>query len=132
MPRRTDPNDIRAILRRDPVWSVYALGDLEPGMAAKTLWFAPDLTLVLRDYGTSILFAIGTGSVREALDHVTWPVHLQVQTDALDVAHGLKRHGTPGSATRPRPASAQAMCPSCSGCTATRPAKCRISSFHQW
>ena len=84
MPRRIDPNDIRAILRRDPVWSVYALGDLEPGMEAKARWFAPDLTLVLRDYGTSILFAIGTGSVREALDHVTWPVHLQVQADALE------------------------------------------------
>ena len=40
--------------------------------------------MVLHDYGTSILFAHGTGSIREALDHVTWPVHLQVQPDALD------------------------------------------------
>lgn len=39
--------------------------------------------MVLHDYGTSILFAHGTGSIREALDHVTWPVHLQVQPDAL-------------------------------------------------
>ncbi|MFA5909600.1 MAG: GNAT family N-acetyltransferase [Vicinamibacterales bacterium] len=84
MPRLTDQHDIRAILRRDPVWGVYALGDLAPAMFAKTLWFTPDLTLVLRDFGTSILFATGPGSVREALDHVTWPVHLQVQRDALD------------------------------------------------
>jgi GNAT superfamily N-acetyltransferase len=83
MPRRTDIDEIRALLRRDPVWSVYALGDLEPDMASKTRWFAPDLTLVLHDFDTNILFAMGTGSVREALRHVTWPVHLQVQADAL-------------------------------------------------
>lgn len=84
MPRLTDQHAIRAILLRDPAWSVYALGDLAPPMFPKTQWFAPDLTLVLHDFGTNILFAIGTGSVREALDHVTWPVHLQVQGDALD------------------------------------------------
>lgn len=84
MPRITNQHDIRTILRRDPVWSVYALGDLAPAMFAKTLWFTPDLTLVLRDFGTSILFAMGPGSVSEALDRVTWPVHLQVQRDALD------------------------------------------------
>ena len=83
MPRRTDVDEIRALLRRDPIWSVYALGDLEPVMAAKTRWFGPELTLVLHDFGTSILFAMGAGSVREALHHVTWPVHLQVRADAL-------------------------------------------------
>lgn len=91
MPRVTNTHDIRTILRRDPAWSVYALGDLAPGMLPKTQWFAPDLTLVLHDYGTSILFAMGTGSVREALDHVTWPVHLQVQQDALAE---VERHAT--------------------------------------
>lgn len=88
MPRLTDKSAIRSLLRRDPVWGVYALGDLAPPMFAKTLWFSsgagPDLTLVLHDFGTSILFASGPGSVGEALDHVTWPVHLQVQQDALD------------------------------------------------
>jgi len=53
-------------------------------MFGKCQWFTPDLTLVLHDYGTSILFAFGTGSIREALDYVTWPVHLQVQPDALE------------------------------------------------
>ena len=84
MPRLTDKNEIRACLRRDPAWSVYALGDLEPAMFPKTLWFAPDLTLLVRDYGTAILFAMGPGSVREALECVAGPVHLQVQRDALD------------------------------------------------
>jgi ribosomal protein S18 acetylase RimI-like enzyme len=88
MPRLTDKNDIRAILHRDPAWCVYALGDLSPHMFGKTQWFSseftPDLSLVLHDYGTSILFAMGAGSIREALDHVIWPVHLQVQRDALD------------------------------------------------
>ena len=83
MPPIADKNQIRTILGRDPVWCVYALGDLSPRMFPKCQWFAPDLTLVLHDYGTTILFAHGTGSIREALEHVTWPVHLQVQPDAL-------------------------------------------------
>jgi ribosomal protein S18 acetylase RimI-like enzyme len=53
-------------------------------MFVKCSWFTPDITMVLHDYGTSILFAHGTGSIREALEHVRWPVHLQVQQDALD------------------------------------------------
>ena len=84
MPRLTDKHEIRTLLRRDLAWSVYALGDLAPPMFPKTLWFAPDLTLVVQDYGTAILFAMGPGSVREALECVTGPVHLQVQRDALD------------------------------------------------
>lgn len=80
----TDKEQIRQILLRDPRWCVYALGDLTPRMFVKCRWFVPDLTLVLHDYGTSILFAMGTGSIREALDHVRWPVHLQVRHDALD------------------------------------------------
>jgi len=84
MPRLTEKNDIRAILRHDPAWCVFALGDLSPHMFGKTYWFTPDLTLVLHDYGTSILFAMGTGSIHEALGHVAWPVHLQVQRDGLD------------------------------------------------
>jgi ribosomal protein S18 acetylase RimI-like enzyme len=50
----------------------------------KTLWFTPDLTLVVHDYRTAILFAMGPGSVREALDCAAGPVHLQLQRDALD------------------------------------------------
>ena len=82
--RLTDKDQIRNILQRDRRWCVYALGDLTPRMFEKTQWFTPDLTMVLHDYGTSILFAHGIGSIREALDRVSWPVHLQVQQDALD------------------------------------------------
>lgn len=80
----TDKNDIRQRLLSDPRWCVYALGDLTDRMFVKCQWFTPDLTLVLHDYGTSILFAMGTGSIREALAHVSWPVHLQVRQDALN------------------------------------------------
>jgi ribosomal protein S18 acetylase RimI-like enzyme len=95
MPRLTDKSEIRTHLRRDPVWSVYALGDLEPPMFPKTLWFAPDLSLVVQDYGTAILFAMGPGSVREALASVAGPVHLQLQRDALDE---VARHAAVSSA----------------------------------
>jgi ribosomal protein S18 acetylase RimI-like enzyme len=97
MPLLTDRGEIRRLLRRDPAWSVYALGDLSPAMFPKTTWFTPDLTLVLRDYGTAILFAMGVGSVREALESVDGPVHLQVQRDALDV---IARHAEVTSARR--------------------------------
>jgi ribosomal protein S18 acetylase RimI-like enzyme len=80
----TDKSQIRRLLQTDPRWCVYALGDLTDRMFVKCQWFTPDLTLVLHDYGTNILFAHGTGSIREALDHVSWPVHLQVQPDGLD------------------------------------------------
>ena len=83
MPLLTDKNQIRSILQRDPRWCVYALGDLTERMFVKCRWFTPDLTLVVHDYDTSILFAHGTGSIREALDHCSWPVHLQVQEDAI-------------------------------------------------
>jgi len=96
MPPLTDRDEIGRLLRRDPAWSVYALGDLAPAMFPKATWFTPDLTLVLRDYGTAILFAMGTGSVREALATVDGPVHLQVQQDALEE---IRRHAPVSSVT---------------------------------
>ncbi|BCS31707.1 hypothetical protein TBR22_A09100 [Luteitalea sp. TBR-22] len=97
MPRLNDADEIRRLLRRDPGWSVYALGDLGPAMFPKTTWFTPDLTLVLRDYGTAILFAMGAGSVREALATLDGPVHLQVRQDALDE---IRRWSSVSSAQR--------------------------------
>lgn len=94
MPRLIDTNEIRARLRRDPAWGVYALADLAPRMFPSTHWFSPDLTLVVRDYGTAILFAMGPGSVREALHWVNGPVHLQVKRDALDE---VERHAAVSS-----------------------------------
>jgi len=83
MPSLADKDHIRTILRREPAWTVYALGDLSPRMFDKCRWYTPDLTLILRDYGTTILFATGPGSIREALSDVTGTVHLQVRADAL-------------------------------------------------
>jgi GNAT superfamily N-acetyltransferase len=83
MPQLSDKDRIRTVLNGDRRWCVYAIGDLTERMFGKCQWFTPDLTLVLHDYGTTILFAHGAGSVREALDHVSWPVHLQVREDAL-------------------------------------------------
>jgi GNAT superfamily N-acetyltransferase len=91
LPRLVDKDRIRTLLLRDRYWCVYALGDLTPRMFEKCQWFTPDLTMVLHDYGTCILFAQGAGSIREAIDHVSWPVHLQVQRDALDE---ITRHAT--------------------------------------
>ena len=85
MTRLTDPADIRAHLRTDPAWGAYALCDLSPAVLPRTQWFTPDLTLVLHDYGTCILFAMGTGSLRDALGHVTWPCHVQVRDDGFKV-----------------------------------------------
>lgn len=84
MPSLVDKFQIRARLQADRRWCVYALGDLSPRMFPKCQWFTPDLTLVLKDYGTSILFAHGIGSIEEALTHVSSPTHLQVQPDALE------------------------------------------------
>ena len=84
MPPVADKDHIRTILRRDPAWTVYALGDLSPRMFDKCRWYTPDLTMILRDYGTTILFATGPGSIREALSEVTGAIHLQVKADALD------------------------------------------------
>ncbi len=89
MARITDVSAIRACLNQDRAWSVYALGDLLPEAFAKSIWFGPDLTLVYSDYGTCILFAMGTSSLREALEHASWPVHLQVRPEALSALEPL-------------------------------------------
>lgn len=83
MPLLTDIREIRARLRRDPVWCAYALCDLSPDYFPRTRWFAPGPTLVLNAYGTSILFSTDPTSVPEALAAVSWPAHLQVREDAL-------------------------------------------------
>lgn len=94
MPRLVPAHDIRSLLCQDRLWSVYALCDLSPRMFPKTRWFVPDLTLVLHEYGTCILFAMGSRSVFESLHEVSWPVHLQVQKAALEE---VERHATVAS-----------------------------------
>ncbi|MBI2686190.1 MAG: GNAT family N-acetyltransferase [Acidobacteria bacterium] len=85
----TDRERIRERLQADPIWSVYALGDLQPGLFSKCQWFEPDLTLLFRGFDTCILFAIGQASVPEALSKAEWPLYLQVQAPALAAVEQL-------------------------------------------
>jgi GNAT superfamily N-acetyltransferase len=109
MPPLTQPSAVRALLRQDPIWSVYALGDLAPASWPKALWFTPDLTLLYRDYGVSILFALGTASLAEAIPHATFPLHLQLRPDAFAIASRLlpihRQHLMHRMAWRRRPAA---------------------------
>lgn len=64
MPATVDPGAVRAILNTDRAWSVYALGDLAPGLAEHAEWhLAPDgtpaLVLVYRGFAVPVLFAFG-------------------------------------------------------------------------
>jgi ribosomal protein S18 acetylase RimI-like enzyme len=91
MPALRDPAAIRSILLADPAWSVYALGDLAPGLFERCEWFqpatgVPALALVYRGFSTSVLFAIGEPSALvPALDELSAePVlYLQVRPEIM-------------------------------------------------
>jgi ribosomal protein S18 acetylase RimI-like enzyme len=63
MPRITDRNEIRSLLETDRAWSVYALGDLSPGLFEQCEWFRAAeqaaLALLFRGFGTPVLFTLG-------------------------------------------------------------------------
>lgn len=64
MPEITDVSQIRTILRSDPAWSVYALGDLAPGYFERCSWYIPRngdcaLALIYRGFTPPILFTLG-------------------------------------------------------------------------
>jgi ribosomal protein S18 acetylase RimI-like enzyme len=56
---------VRRLLRTDPVWSLYALGDLDPRRAKFCDWYVrgPSVALLYREFGTPILFAAGAPDV---------------------------------------------------------------------
>ena len=60
---------VRTLLREDPVWSLYALGDLDPRRAKYCDWHArgQSVALLYREFGTPILFAAGTPDVLASL-----------------------------------------------------------------
>jgi ribosomal protein S18 acetylase RimI-like enzyme len=64
--------DIRTLLRRDPPWSVYALGDLDPRRARYCEWFTrgDSVALLYHEFDTPILFAAGDPCVLDALPDV--------------------------------------------------------------
>ena len=57
-----DREEIRALLRRDPVWSLYALGDMGPAQWPHTTWHrtSDELALVYKAYSIPILWGAGT------------------------------------------------------------------------
>jgi ribosomal protein S18 acetylase RimI-like enzyme len=68
------PNEIeaRALLHKDPFWSVYALGDLDRRRAHYCDWFisGESIALVYREFDTPILWAAGQPGVIDQLREV--------------------------------------------------------------
>jgi ribosomal protein S18 acetylase RimI-like enzyme len=65
MPTLHDRAAIRAILATDRPWSLYALGDLAPGLFEHCSWFQtetapPALALLFRGFDVPILFTLGS------------------------------------------------------------------------
>lgn len=65
MPQLFDLAAARTMLQADPVWCVYALGDLEPALAAKCSWYWNGgdfraLVLIYRGFSPPILFITGS------------------------------------------------------------------------
>jgi GNAT superfamily N-acetyltransferase len=90
MPRLDDPTAIQAILERDRPWAVYALGDLGPGFAEHSDWFAledepPALLLLYRRFDPPVLFALGAPErLASLIDEVDLPVvSLHLRPEAL-------------------------------------------------
>lgn len=63
---------IRSLLRRDPCWSVYALGDLDPRRRHHCEWHVRDssVALLYREFETPILFVAGGAAVLADLPDV--------------------------------------------------------------
>ena len=94
MPLLTDRSAIRARLAADRAWSVYALGDLAPGLFGHTTWHAaPDggaLLMLFRAFGTPVLFTIGsTFGVERLLDEIQAEpkLFLSIPPDILPLIH---------------------------------------------
>src|SRR4051812_2016139 len=94
MPVETDRAAIRARLLADRAWSVYALGDLEPGLFEHTTWhLTPNDDALLMIYcglATPVLFAIGAaGSVNALLDEISDQpqLYLLVKPEILPLIH---------------------------------------------
>lgn len=90
----TDRSAIRARLSADRAWSVYALGDLAPGLFAHTTWHATaddkSLLLLFRAFETPVLFTIGPAAgVERLLAEVRAEpkLYLSIRPDILPLIH---------------------------------------------
>jgi ribosomal protein S18 acetylase RimI-like enzyme len=85
MPRLSNMQEVRRILQSDPVWSIYALGDLEPAFVKDCSWFwpsdeAPALALLYRGFSPPIFFALGEpDSLEPLLDEIAEQPELSLQ-----------------------------------------------------
>ena len=88
MPLLTDIGAIRAILNRDPIWSVYMLGDLAPGMFEHCTWHVTQdqqhMVALFRGYGFPILFSEhGVASLLDEFDEPNLFLHIQTEDIAM-------------------------------------------------
>ena len=104
MPAETDRAAIRARLLVDRAWSVYALGDLAPGLFEHTTWHVAEqgdaLLMVYAGLGTPVLFAIGAADrVAPLLDELDGQhlLYLLIKPEILPLlrARYVVEHETP-------------------------------------
>lgn len=109
--------NVRELLRRDPVWCAYALGDLDPRRAGYCEWFARGESVVLlyHEFDPPILFAAGDPEVLEEVPyrgpcHLQVPQHGFVERFEVDWQRPMRRLGLDPADFRPRPdAGAEAL-----------------------
>lgn len=76
---------VRHLLRRDAVWSAYALGDLDPRRAGFCEWYVrgESVALLYREFDEPILFAMGDPAVLDLVPY-EGPCHLQLPASPPD------------------------------------------------
>lgn len=84
-----DPSEIRPLLHRDPIWAVYALGDLDPQMLPACEWLrsGDGVTLLMRGFDTPILWSSSTPvELRDLLATLREPkLLIQIRPELLPV-----------------------------------------------
>lgn len=75
------------MLRRDPYWSIYALGDLDPRRAHHCQWLRDDagsVLLLYREFSMPIVVGMGDPSILERVRDVPPPCFFQIPEHFLD------------------------------------------------
>jgi ribosomal protein S18 acetylase RimI-like enzyme len=90
---------VKAVLRRDRIWSIYAIGDLAPLRLPYAKWFVnaqgTALVLLYAEFGTPILFACGSeGALGELLAGLDLPqqVYLHLRPEVVPLVEPRFRH----------------------------------------
>lgn len=99
MPTTTDLAAVRDLLETDRAWSVYALGDLAPGLAQHADWHmaageSPGVLLVYGAFAPAVLFAHGTpGTIASLLGEVagTPRFYLSIRPEILPAVEARYR-----------------------------------------